>query len=163
MGSRPDIHDGSMGGCRRQWLSAICPTTEQFAESRSFSFPWSRRDLTSDEASMLLRTSPVTFTILSSDTGTVRASMEGDLDGLTIWDVRPELAHLLAMRPARVEIDLSALRHIDSCGVGLLVSFWKRLREQRGELSILGLRDQPLSILKLLRVDGLLASTAMSA
>ena len=52
-----------------------------------------------------------------------------------------------------ITVDLSALRLIDSSGVGVLVSLFKRIRASGGEVRLEGLRDQPLAIFKLLRLD----------
>ena len=42
---------------------------------------------------------------------------------------------------------------LDSSGVGALVSLYKRVRARGGEVVVLGLRDQPLAIFRLLRLD----------
>lgn len=56
-----------------------------------------------------------------------------------------------------VAIDMSALRMIDSLGVGAVVSLYKRVRAQGGRISVQGLNGQPLAIFHLLRLDRLLA------
>jgi len=45
------------------------------------------------------------------------------------------------------------LRLIDSSGVGAVVFLYKKAKEYGGVVTVLGLRDQPLSIFKLLRLD----------
>jgi anti-sigma B factor antagonist len=50
-------------------------------------------------------------------------------------------------------VDLSELRLIDASGVGALVSLYKRVRENGGEVSFIGVRAQPLVVFKLLRLD----------
>jgi anti-sigma B factor antagonist len=55
-----------------------------------------------------------------------------------------------------VEVDLSNLRLIDSSGVGALVSLYKRAHAQGSNVEIRGLRDQPLAIFRLLRLDRVL-------
>jgi anti-anti-sigma regulatory factor len=42
---------------------------------------------------------------------------------------------------------------VDSSGVGALVSLYKRARAQGGAVIVTGLRDQPLAIFRLLRLD----------
>jgi anti-anti-sigma factor len=42
---------------------------------------------------------------------------------------------------------------LDSSGVGALVSLYKRVRAQGGDVVVTGLRDQPLAIFRLLRLD----------
>ena len=50
-------------------------------------------------------------------------------------------------------MDLTALRLIDSSGVGVIVSLYKRCKAFGGDVRVAGLKDQPLSIFKLLRLD----------
>ena len=82
---------------------------------------------------------------------------------MTVSDLRSELEKLLARRPPRVEVDLSSLRMLDSSGVGALVSLYKRVRAQGGEVVVVGLRDQPLAIFRLLRLDRVMNGTDLAA
>jgi anti-sigma B factor antagonist len=95
----------------------------------------------------------MTFSISTSDAGVTRLLIEGELDAVSVADLRPDIEKLLARRPARVEVDLSSLRMVDSSGVGALVSLYKRVRAQGGDVVVIGLRDQPLAIFRLLRLD----------
>src|SRR6476646_3430736 len=92
------------------------------------------------------------YTIAAKD-GTTYISIEGDLDAVSVSDLRSELDKLVAARPKSVEVDLSHLRMIDSSGVGALVSLYKRVRAQGGNVVIKGIRDQPLAIFQLLKLD----------
>ena len=92
------------------------------------------------------------FEIGSKD-GTSHLSIEGQLDAVSVTELRIELDKLVAARPASVEVDLSRLRMIDSSGVGALVSLYKRVRAQGGDVAIKGIRDQPLAIFQLLKLD----------
>ena len=95
----------------------------------------------------------MTFSISTTDTGVTRLAIEGELDAVTVSDLRGEIEKLLARKPGRVEVDLSLLRMVDSSGVGALVSLYKRVRAQGGDVVVTGLRDQPLAIFRLLRLD----------
>jgi anti-sigma B factor antagonist len=79
--------------------------------------------------------------------------IEGSLDALSTPELRPIIDGIVAEKKAKVLVNLSALRVIDSSGVGAIVSLYKRLRAQGGEVRVQGLRDQPLAIFKLLRLD----------
>src|SRR5262245_45608983 len=92
------------------------------------------------------------FEIVAKD-GTSFLSIEGQLDAVSVSDLRVELDKLVAGRPRTVEVDLSRLRTIDSSGVGALVSLYKRVRAQGGSVAIKGIRDQPLAIFQLLKLD----------
>jgi anti-sigma B factor antagonist len=92
------------------------------------------------------------FEIVSKE-GTSHLMIEGQLDAVSVSDLRSELDKLVATRPTAVEVDLSRLRMIDSSGVGALVSLYKRVRAQSGNVVIKGIRDQPLAIFQLLKLD----------
>jgi anti-sigma B factor antagonist len=92
------------------------------------------------------------FDIASKD-GITHLVIEGQLDALSVSDLRGDLDKLVATRPKNVEVDLSSLRMIDSSGVGALVSLYKRVRTQGGNVVIKGIRDQPLAIFQLLKLD----------
>ena len=83
--------------------------------------------------------------------------IEGALDALSTPELRPVIDSIVADKRTRVEVELSALRLIDSSGVGAIVSLYKRLRAQGGQVTVKGLRDQPLAIFRLLRLDRVLA------
>lgn len=87
--------------------------------------------------------------------GSARLRVVGVLDVLTTRDLRPKLDELVARRTERLVIDLSELTHLDSSGVGVLISTFKRLRAAGRELVVIGARDQPLAVLKALRLDRL--------
>jgi anti-sigma B factor antagonist len=92
------------------------------------------------------------FTISNRD-GISHLAIEGQLDAVSVSDLRVELDKLVTARPGTVEVDLSLLRMIDSSGVGALVSLYKRVRAQGGNVVIRGIRDQPLAIFQLLKLD----------
>ena len=56
--------------------------------------------------------------------------------------------------------DLSHLRLIDSSGVGAIVALFKTVRAYEGSLTVVGVRDQPLAILRLLQLDRVLLRDA---
>jgi anti-sigma B factor antagonist len=95
----------------------------------------------------------MTFSISTTESGITRLAIEGELDAVTVAELRADIDKLLARRPGRVEVDLSLLRMVDSSGVGALVSLYKRVRAQGGDVIVTGLRDQPLAIFRLLRLD----------
>jgi anti-anti-sigma regulatory factor len=52
---------------------------------------------------------------------------------------------------------------LDSSGVGALVALYKRIRAQGGDVVMTGLRDQPLAIFRLLRLDRVMLGTELPA
>jgi anti-sigma B factor antagonist len=79
--------------------------------------------------------------------------IEGTLDAVTAPDLRSVVDELVSANRMEVTLDLSALRLIDSSGVGVIVSLFKRVRAYGGQVRINGLRDQPRAIFRLLRLD----------
>src|SRR5204863_9741877 len=88
------------------------------------------------------------FTIAARDQ-TTHIAIEGQLDAVSVSDLRAELDRLVETRPKAVEVDLSQLRLIDSSGIGALVSLYKRVRQEGGNVVITGVRDQPLASFQL--------------
>jgi anti-sigma B factor antagonist len=87
------------------------------------------------------------------DDGEATLRIEGTLDAVTAPELRPALDALVAENKQKIVIDLSSLRLIDSSGVGVLVSLFKRVRANGGDVRIVGVRDQPRAIFRLLRLD----------
>jgi len=80
-------------------------------------------------------------------------TIDGTLDAVTAPELRPVLDALVAENRKKIVVDLASLRLIDSSGVGAIVSLFKRVRAYGGEVKITGLKDQPLAIFKLLKLD----------
>ncbi len=77
----------------------------------------------------------------------------GELDALTAPDLRPTVDEIAEEKPQKVILDLSALRLIDSSGVGAIVSLFKRIRAGGGQFQVIGVQGQPRSIFQVLRLD----------
>ena len=90
---------------------------------------------------------------LLQESGTTVLRVHGELDALSCPELRPVLDALVEKRKPAVTVDLSELRLIDSSGVGAMVSLYKRVRANGGEVRFVGVTAQPLVIFKLLRLD----------
>ena len=84
-------------------------------------------------------------------------TIEGVLDALTAPEIRPTIEALVQEKRMAIVVDLSSLRLIDSSGVGVVVSLFKRCRAFGGVVRVAGVRNQPLAIFKLLRLDRVFA------
>ena len=84
-------------------------------------------------------------------------AIKGELDALSANDLRPIVEDLVAENVNNIIVDLSDLRMIDSSGVGAIVSLYKRVRAKGGRVAVTGLRGQPLAVIKLLRLEKVLA------
>jgi len=98
------------------------------------------------------------MTFSRTDTGDVTVlRIEGALDAMSTPELRPVIDAIVVDKRPKVDVQLSGLRLIDSSGVGAIVSLYKRMRAQGGVVTVKGLRDQPLAIFRLLRLDRVLA------
>jgi len=79
--------------------------------------------------------------------------VEGVLDALTAPEIRPTIDALVSERRKSIVVDVSSLRLIDSSGVGVIVGLSKRCKAYGGMVRVSGLKNQPLAIFKLLRLD----------
>ena len=93
---------------------------------------------------------------LTTEANSTTLRIEGELDAVSVVDLRPVISRISNERPAQVHVDLSRLRLIDSSGVGAIVALFKAVRAYGGNLGVVGVRDQPLAILRLLHLDRVL-------
>lgn len=87
----------------------------------------------------------------SSNSATL--TVRGSLDINTAPQLGDEIDRMLADKPELVLVDMSGLDLIDSSGVAALVKLYKGVRSLGGNVMMSGVRDQPLAIFKLLRMD----------
>jgi len=83
----------------------------------------------------------------------LRLQIDGALDALTARDIRPIFDQVVADKPKLVTVDLEGLTLIDSSGVGAIVSLFKRIKADGGQVVVVRAHDQPLAVLKLLKLD----------
>ena len=85
--------------------------------------------------------------------GTAVLTLAGSLDAATAADLKKEVVTLTDGGRTRVAVDLAKLTLIDSTGVGVLISLFKRARAAGGAVHFCGLTGQPKEIFRLLRLD----------
>ena len=86
-----------------------------------------------------------------------RIEVRGMLDVNTAPALAEAIDEIIAERRSRIVVDLAGLDIIDSSGVAVLVKLYKGVRSGGGQVQIMGARDQPLAIFKLLRMDKVFA------
>ncbi len=96
---------------------------------------------------------PNPFDIQRSSDNETSLSVRGSLDINTAPQLAEEIDKIVASKPKKVSVDLSGLDLIDSSGVAALVKLYKGIRAHGGAVAMIGARDQPLAIFKLLRMD----------
>ena len=82
-----------------------------------------------------------------------KVAIAGELDSVTAPEVRETFDEIAEAKPSRVVLDLSALRLIDSSGVGAIVSLFKRVKAAGGRFEVVGVTGQPRSIFRVLKLD----------
>jgi len=82
-----------------------------------------------------------------------RLQIDGAIDALTAPELRPIFDKVVADRRMRVTVDIENVTMIDSSGVGAIVSLFKRVKAEGGELLVVGAKDQPLAVFKLLKLE----------
>ncbi len=85
--------------------------------------------------------------------GVTVLSLSGNLDAATSTGLKSEVVALTDAGKVRVAVDLARLKLIDSTGVGVLISLFKRARAAGGAVSFCGVTGQPREIFRLLRLD----------
>lgn len=70
--------------------------------------------------------------------------------------IAPVIEEVLQAGPSRVTIDLERVSLLDSSGVNAIVSLRKRMSATGGQVVVVRARNQPLSVLKVLRLEALL-------
>lgn len=78
---------------------------------------------------------------------------EENLDAITVPEARPLIDQLLDQGALKVVFDISGVKTIDSSGVAIIVSLFKRLRAIGGSVRVAGLQGQPKEIFHFLRLD----------
>ena len=85
--------------------------------------------------------------------GVTVLSLVGNLDAATSAGLKKEVVTLTDGGKNRVAVDMSKVTLIDSTGVGVLISLFKRARAAGGAVHFSGLTGQPKEIFRLLRLD----------
>lgn len=85
--------------------------------------------------------------------GVAVLTLQGTLDASTSGGLKREVVALADGGAKKVVVDLAKLTLIDSTGVGVLISLFKRTRAQGGAVQFAGLGGQPKEIFRLLRLD----------
>lgn len=98
------------------------------------------------------RTSRVTST-KDGDVCSIR--IEGTLDAWTLSYLLPALESITAHHARFVIVDLERTILIDSCGASAIVSLVRRIVAEGGEV-VVRAYDQPLAVLKVLKLDRIL-------
>ena len=95
----------------------------------------------------------LTFSTIDDDASELVLKLGGQLDALSASELLPTIDKIISEKRAMIVVELSELELIDSSGVAAIVALYKRSRAVGSKLRVIGARDQPLAIFKLLRMD----------
>lgn len=95
----------------------------------------------------------LTFSTIDDDAKELVLKLGGQLDALSASELLPTIDKIISEERALIIVELSELELIDSSGVAAIVALYKRSRAVGSKLRVIGARDQPLAIFKLLRMD----------
>ncbi|MEU4424345.1 STAS domain-containing protein [Actinoplanes sp. NPDC024001] len=70
------------------------------------------------------------MTSLDTTDGTTTVSLQGEIDILTVEQVRVVLGEAVAAGPERIVVDMAEVSFIDSTGLGALISGFQRARDR---------------------------------
>jgi anti-sigma B factor antagonist len=89
--------------------------------------------------------------------GVLNVQILGELDILSVPALRAVVEPLVDQARAGVVIDIAGLRLIDSSGIGVLVGLFRRFKGSGRDFALRGATEQPLSILRLMKLDRVFA------
>ncbi len=89
---------------------------------------------------------------LTIENGVIILSLRGKLDALTAAKIKPVLDEILSNPGAEIVYDFDGLTLIDSSGIGVIVSTFKRSRADGGDTKIACIHDQPLEVFQVLNL-----------
>ncbi|WCE31961.1 STAS domain-containing protein [Vibrio sp. SCSIO 43137] len=85
---------------------------------------------------------------------TLTLLISGEFDANGSKEALPHIDQVLSNDGhEEIEIDFKHVSFLDSCGVGAIVYFYKRLAERKRAMRIENAHGQPLEIISLLRID----------
>ena len=64
-----------------------------------------------------------------TDEGTFTLPLQGEIDILTVEQLRMQLSDAVDRRPRRLAVDMAGVSFIDSTGLGALISAFQRARD----------------------------------
>jgi anti-sigma B factor antagonist len=92
-----------------------------------------------------------------NDPGCAIVAASGDVDISTSPDLREALANVLAAGNRSLVVDLSAVRFIDSTGLGVLVGAYTAVRNAGGRLALVNDHAAVLKVLSITALDEVLS------
>lgn len=81
-------------------------------------------------------------------------ALEGDITTVQAGALKQRISQLIASSPFEcLIIDLDKVRYIDSSGLGVLVTAFKRMKERQGAVKLFGLQPRVKAVLDVTRMS----------
>jgi len=91
---------------------------------------------------------------VQEDQGVVILTLKGEMVGGPDAVVLSEKLHqLIAEDKAKVVVDMSQVRWMNSSGLGILIGGLNTVRKVRGDLKLCGLTEKPRHLMKITQLD----------
>ncbi|CEO39473.1 anti-sigma factor antagonist [Photobacterium kishitanii] len=84
---------------------------------------------------------------------TIVLSINGDMDAAGCQNIQSTIDDVISKPHPHIDVDMENVAFLDSSGIGALVYLYKRLTEKQHSMRIKNAHGQPLSLLKLLRIE----------
>ena len=91
------------------------------------------------------------------ESATMVIAAHGLLDTATSVELEKVLQRILKQRRFRLIVDLTAVTYISSAGWGIFLSELRRIRQQGGDLCLVGMRPEVFEVYELLEFRSVLA------
>lgn len=85
-------------------------------------------------------------------------SVQGHIDTLTAPEFEKQFQGVLGDKKFKLVVDLKEVDYISSAGWGIFISEIKRIRTQKGDLVLVGMRPDVLEVFELLEFNVILKS-----
>ncbi|MCU7936122.1 MAG: STAS domain-containing protein [Candidatus Thiodiazotropha sp. (ex Dulcina madagascariensis)] len=93
--------------------------------------------------------------------GKLIIQIKGEMDALGCERIHASLEQTIdKAHHSHLLFDFSQVGMIDSAGIGLIVSLYKRLRAKGQALAIINVQSQPMEMMALLRIDSVIPISA---
>ncbi len=82
--------------------------------------------------------------------------LDGDIDYFCVSELKNAVFKLINDRTPHIILDLNNVEHMDSSGIGLIVTAYKVMSQYGGCMSLMNVQDDVMKLLKLTTIDTLM-------
>jgi len=93
------------------------------------------------------------YEIIEGTDGSTTIIISGELDALTVPEIRKAFREIEEAASGDVILDLTELELLDASGNGAINALFRRVKERGRKFEVVGVQGQPLQIFQVLRLD----------